>query len=54
MAVVVLRQICFLFNFDLVEIWSFGANSTVGLRKPKEEAAGNLPMRLVFFVGPAT
>ncbi len=35
MAFVVLRQICFLFNFNLVEIWSFRANSTVGLRKPK-------------------
>ena len=37
MAFVVLRQICFLFNFNLVEIWSFGANSTVGWRKPKEK-----------------
>ena len=41
MAFVVLRQICFLFNFNLVEIWSFRANSTVGLRKPKRVRAAS-------------
>ena len=36
-------EICFSFNSDLVEIWSFRANSTVRLGKPKacHRAGGN-------------